>query len=178
MKTKKGAFIMKISDLQTLDYLLKSLGERTNNPNRFKLVSDIKGNYWLGDYIENYNYDIIRLDVVSPPGRCRDITLSNSLVEQDGFSIAQIVEASNILISDDNQNYFDYIVRNICVKPNLLLEFLLDIVSKTKSYNTLPEYLFNPVSMNQNISHSIPVLRLTGSLAIEPVSIISEPLQN
>lgn len=172
---------MKISDLQTFDYLLKRLGEMSNN--HFRLVTKIDNDYWVGDYIECYNSGSIVLKHIDFSSHARDQFISSEQDEYSGYTAQQIFESVDIMLKSDNSEYdhlLNYIYRTdtSALKANLVFDFILDILGKVESNNNLPNYLFNPTKLGEATPYSLPILKLSETFSLEPVSIIIEPSQS
>ena len=165
---------MNISQMQTIDYILSSLGDRSPIfKNGYDLVVKINGELWSGHFIKEVpSYGYLKEIDFTLSGADRITGYDFGSVDQPASGFEQVAEAYGKIITSDGRNA-TLLGRALLQSKSTLSIFDLckKELAKLEKENNLPKYLFNAKKLDSS-KLELEFLALSDSDQIEWVSII------
>lgn len=163
---------MTISDLQTLDYLLKQylVTSEEFKDRTIKILLNCDGEYWYGDLIEGLkDRYVIKREFSDWYDKVESVTIGSS---NDDESTAQIDNLYKSLYRPKSvEAHFLY--RAINESDDLIiLQKYIEKAFPISGENKLDKLLFNAISPSLCLPHPIPYIKLERFNKIEFVSLI------
>lgn len=170
---------MSVSDLQTLDFMLKAIDHFTEAQARLNLqfVVKLDNSLWTGDFIEFTDYLYIDTQI-NPYGQVVKIKSGLDLDERDNSGAKEAVRAiANFSdkafterINEPLYKYLEKIQSDEIPDLQVLFMHLMSLKDRIEGVNDLPKYIYNARCLTSSIA--LPIYSIGAYDEVELVSII------
>ncbi|KTW21962.1 hypothetical protein NS341_08915 [Staphylococcus xylosus] len=165
---------MNIKDLQKLDFLLKKANKHSHNIVEHKIVFEMNGQIYTGDFIPEIDQMEVKLPDVSAheSDRKKSVALKNKNewmnISKSETNIFEYSDLYKVISRSDNENKISY----FNLVDELSEKYPIDFE------DPLPTYLYNPVNLSNSFPIDIKVMKISENTEFGFITIIPKDKLN